>query len=321
MIKRITFWLKNSRLFSLPMTIMSWLIIFLYSLKYDGNIINGILALIGISFAHLATNLFDDYIDYKKLAFNEKFINNSTKSKCTYLKSGQATSKELLGVVIVYCSIAFLIGVYLTLSCGYGVAVLAIIGGLITLTYAKLSSNGFSEIAVGTAFGPLLFEGVYYVMCYKFSFTVLLLSLSVVSFTVGLVYMNNLLDYDEDKETGKKSLCIRLGSKSNAAKGILAIHTLGYLMCILFALHTKHIAYFLPIITFPLALNVYRSIKQYYFEKEKPIEIKWWYFPINNIKILQQNGTANFYIRLFLARNTMIWFSAAMILAMFLSAD
>ena len=164
MLKRIKFWLGNSRLFSLPMTVMSWLVIFLYAIKFNGNMINGIIALIGITFAHLATNLFDDYVDYRKLSKDEAFVNNTEKSKCRYINSGEATLKELLFVVIIYCSIAFITGVYLTFACGWGVVLLAVIGGLIVLTYAKLSSSGLSELAVGTAFGPLLLR-VFSMLC------------------------------------------------------------------------------------------------------------------------------------------------------------
>ena len=72
MIDKILFWLKNSRIFSLPMTVLSWLVVFAYAIKHDGNIFNGIIALIGIACAHLATNLFDDYVDYKSLPENSQ---------------------------------------------------------------------------------------------------------------------------------------------------------------------------------------------------------------------------------------------------------
>ena len=76
------------------MTLFSWIVIFVYSLP--GNYINGLLALIGISFAHLATNLFDDYIDYKNLD------DNCQKCKCAYIKQGKATINDVLMVVIIY---------------------------------------------------------------------------------------------------------------------------------------------------------------------------------------------------------------------------
>ena len=96
MIDKILFWLKNSRIFSLPMTVLSWLVVFAYAIKHDGNIFNGIIALIGIACAHLATNLFDDYVDYKSLP------ENSQKCKCAYIKEGKATLRNVLHFVIIY---------------------------------------------------------------------------------------------------------------------------------------------------------------------------------------------------------------------------
>ena len=135
MIKRIFFWLGNSRLFSLPMTFMSWIVIFVYSLKQGGDIINGIIALIGIGFAHLATNLFDDYIDYRKLSKDKSFMENAVKSKCSYIKNGEATLNELLFVVGIYCFIALITGAFLAFRSGVWVLALAAIGGIITLSY------------------------------------------------------------------------------------------------------------------------------------------------------------------------------------------
>ena len=318
MYKRVLFWLGNSRLFSLPMTIMSWLVVFIYALKDGGNILNGILALIGIAFAHLATNLFDDYVDYRTLSKETAFKENNEKSKCSYIKEGKATLNELLKVVIIYCSIAFIIGIILTFRSGLGVVLLALIGGCIVLTYAKLSSNGFSELAVGTAFGPLLFEGTYYVMCKKFSPEVFILSIAVVVFTVGLVYMNNVLDYEKDIECGKKSLCCRLGDTNLIATGLVVLYSVGYLMCFVLMFWFKNIFYCLPLITVILVYQLYNSVKTFYADKNNIPEIKWWNFPMGNKTNIIKSGTTPFYFRLYFARNIMIWFSAFIIFAIFM---
>ena len=315
MYKRILFWLGNSRLFSLPMTVLSWLVVFLYSLKFDGDIVNGIIALVGISFAHLATNLFDDYVDYRSLHKEQAFIDNKEKSKCLYIKDGRASLNELLLVVCVYCMVAFLTGVILTFRSGMGVILLAVIGGSIVLSYAKLSSNGFSEVAVGTAFGPLLFEGVYYVMCKSFSVKVLFLSLAVVVFTVGLVYMNNVLDYENDKKCNKKSLCCRIGNTDKIAIGLVVLYSIGYLMSILLAVIMKNICYLLPVITVPLVFQLYNSVKDFYRDSSNVPILRWWNFPMGNVQKMRDNGTASFYFRLYFARNIMIWFSIFMIVA------
>ena len=67
MLKKTILILECSRIFSLPMSIFSWLIIFTFAIIDSGNFLYGFLALAGICFAHLGTNLIDDFFDYKFL--------------------------------------------------------------------------------------------------------------------------------------------------------------------------------------------------------------------------------------------------------------
>jgi 1,4-dihydroxy-2-naphthoate polyprenyltransferase len=281
MIKKILFWLENSRLFSLPMTLLSWLVIFVYSLKSGGNVLNGLVALIGISCAHLATNLFDDYVDYKKLT------DNSQKCKCAYIKDGKATLKDVLVVVIIYCAIACFTGLFLLLRCGFPVVVLGLIGGIITLVYAKLSQNGLSELAVGTAFGPLLFEGVYFVMTGKFSLVVFVLSLAVVMFTIGLLYVHTLLDFEGDMYAHKKTLVCRIGDKNVALKGVYIVYGLGYLFTLLLAFLLKNYFILLTFLLIPFVFDMYNSLKTF----------------------TCGDDVKEFYFRLLKARNLMVYYS------------
>ncbi len=281
MINKIWFWLKNSRIFSLPMTVLSWLVVFTYAIKHDGNILNGVIALVGIACAHLATNLFDDYVDYKSLP------ENSQKCKCAYIKEGKATLQNVLQVVITYLSIATVCGFLLFLRCGFPVIGLAIIGGIIALIYAKLSQRGLSEIAVGIAFGPLLFEGTYFVMTKHFSLNVFVMSLAVVMFTIGLMYVHTLLDYEGDMCAHKKTIACRIGNKSLAQKGVFVVYGLGYLFTILLAIMTKKYCLLITFVLIPLVFRMYNSLKTY-----------------------TCGGEVNeFYFRLLQARNLMVYYS------------
>ena len=288
MIKNICFWLKNSRLFSLPMTLLSWLIIFVYSLKLGGNVLNGVLALVGISFAHLATNLFDDYVDYKNLP------ENSQKCKCAYIKDGSATINDVLKVVIAYLAIAAGMGFVLFLRCGFPVIFLAIIGGIITLIYAKLSQRGFSELAVGTAFGPLLFEGVYFVMTGYFSLTVFVMSVAVVIFTIGLMYVHTVLDFEGDMNVHKMTLACRLGDKNKAINGILILYGIAYVATILSGLMLKNYYIYVSFLLVPLVFKLYNSLKTYTCGGE----------------------VKEFYFRLLQARNLMVYYSIIWVLCL-----
>lgn len=288
MIKNICFWLKNSRLFSLPMTLLSWLVVFVYSLKLDGNVLNGVLALVGISFAHLATNLFDDYVDYKNLP------ENSQKCKCAYIKDGSATISDVLKVVLIYLAIAISMGFVLFLRCGFPVIFLAIIGGIITLIYAKLSQRGFSELAVGTAFGPLLFEGVYFVMTGYFSWTVFVMSVAVVIFTIGLMYVHTVLDFEGDMNVHKMTLACRLGDKNKAINGILILYGIAYVATILSGLMLKNYYIYVSFLLVPLVFKLYNSLKTYTCGGE----------------------VKEFYFRLLQARNLMVYYSIIWVLCL-----
>ena len=277
---KIWFWLKNSRLFSLPMTVLSWLVVFIYSLP--GDVLNGVLALFGIAFVHLATNLFDDYIDYKNLPYN------CQQCKCAYIKEGKATINDVLRVVIIYLTLAGIIGGILFLRCGLTVVILAIIGGGIALSYAQLSKRGLSEIAVGTAFGPLLFEGVYFVMRGKFSLEVLVLSLAVVMFTIGLMYVHTVLDFEGDLKEGKKTLVCRLGKKSLAIDGVFVVYGLGYLFTIITAIIIKNYSMILTFLLIPLIIDLHKSLKTFKCGGD----------------------VSEFYFRLFKARNLMVYYSS-----------
>lgn len=281
MINKIYFWLKNSRLFSIPMSILSWLVIFVFALKQGGNILNGIIALIGIVSAHLATNLFDDYVDYKVLP------ENSQRCKCAYIKDGKATLNSVLKIVIIYLLIASICGFFLFLRCGLPVIGLAIVGGSIALIYAKLSQRGLSEFAVGIAFGPLLFEGTYFVMTKNFSLEVFILSLAVVMFTIGLMYVHTILDFEGDMCAHKKTLVCRIGNKNIALKGVFVVYGLGYLFMLILAVMLKNYYLLLTFGLFPLVFRMYNYLKTYTCGGE----------------------VSEFYFRLLQARNLMVYYS------------
>lgn len=318
MIKRICFWINNSRPFSLPMTIMSWLAVFILGIKAGGDILNGILALIGISFAHLATNLFDDYIDYKILCKTPEKLEKTVKSKCAYIRDGSASLKELSAVVAVYCGIAALTGLILTFRAGLPVVWLALIGGVFVLSYARFSLVGLSEFAVGVTFGPLFFEGVWYVMTKTFSFNIFILSLSVVMFTIGLLYTHTLLDFDGDLCSHKKTLCCRIGDKNKALKVLAVILGLGYLFTGFYAFKTGNYFIFAAYLTIPLAIALYKSIGRYNNDPKALEQVNFWHYPLDNWAQIQCEGTESFYLRLFMARNLMMYYSLILCIALFI---
>ena len=321
MIKKILFWLENSRLFTVPMSIFSWLVIFTYALNHGGNKFYGVLALIGICLGQLAANLFDDYVDYKAL-LKKGTLDKQTESKCRYITDGRATLNQVLLVVAIYCLIASSIGFYLFLQTGFPVIIFAVLGGIFVLTYAKWSSWGVGECAVGVVFGPILFGGVYWVMTQNLNTEVFLLSAIVVMFTIGLLYTNAMLDFDGDIASDKNTLCTQFGTKDKAVAGFGIIYGIGYALLIynVFSGYFPQ-TYLLPLCTIPLVIDLINSITLYNKDKNSVPPKKFWHIPFENWDEITKQGIGNFRFRMYQARNIQMYFSVLMCISIILGAN
>ena len=319
MLGKISAILECSRVFSLPMTVMSWLVIFTYSAMYSGNILNGILALIGVCFAHLVTNILDDYFDYKNLikqvGFNKReYLKNTQKTKCRYLIMGRISVQELLTIAGVYALIAISTGVYLFFKCGIGVVYFALAGAIITISYSFLSKIKLSEIAVAAAYGPALFGGVYYVMAKTYSKEVFLLSIPTMLVTVILLYTNTIMDYEFDIHEGTKTLANSFKTPAASLVILKWLTILAYaslpLLCIFDILDWQ---VFLVYLTIPLAVDLYKSMREFAADPASIPPHKWYHFPMENLM-----GAPSFMIRIYQSRNLMIYFSIIFSLAIIL---
>ncbi len=256
--KKIIFWLNAARVYTMPMTIMSWLIVFVWALSDGGNILLGILTLIGILLAHLGTNLFDDYLDYKKGVENIQNL----KEKCWYIKSGEATLSQTLAVVCIYFGLAALIGLFLTIKVGIGVALIAFAAGILCLFYSPCTYIGLGEILVGLLFSPFLYLGTYYVMAHGFSRELMFMAISTGLLVVAVLYTHMLIDYESDKQDNKITLSRLMGTKHNAFILLIAMILAAYLnIGILVYLGIFAPKFLLTFLSLPFALKLFGLMK------------------------------------------------------------
>lgn len=298
MIEKLKFFFNCSRAFALPLTILSWLTVFVFALKSGGNLFDGLIALVGICFAHLAGNMADDYIDYGVLSRDEQFMASTVETKCCFLRDGTITLDDLKKMIAVCSLIAIITGIILFFRSGIGVIWLMTAGGILTLSYARFSLIGMSEVIIGLLFGPLMFEGVWYVMKKSFSAEVFVLSIAVVMFTVAFLYIHTLLDFDSDKTSHKKTLCCRINDKEKALKLFGVFVAAGYIFAMLFGFLSANPWVFLTLLTIPFAVWVFLLMKKYNNGTDKSCE--------------------NFYFVLFKARDLMMLFSILLTCAILL---
>ena len=242
------------------------------------------------------------------LSKDEKYLNSAQNCKCLYLKNNQATTEELKFVIFIFLGIASIIGGVLFFMSGYYVALLAFIGLCVAAGYQKLSISGKGEIAIFIAYGPLLYEGTYYVMTGKFSFDVLFLSIACVFMTITVLYAHMLMDYDGDESSHKITLCRKFKNKTSALKFILVFYLLGFLNISAFAILTRNYYYFLSFLTLPLIIDLYKSLNAFNHDKMNIPQIKFWHYPLDGWEKIKNTQDAPFYFRFFYVRNILIWF-------------
>lgn len=316
----VSFWFKTTRAYSLPMSIMSWSVPFVFGITDKGNILYGIIALIGIIFAHLGVNMFDDFVDFliaKKNANAEGEI-VLQKGKCAYLLNKELSLKQLALVICVLFTLAVLCGLYLTVKTGFTVVIITAIAGVIGLLYPLLSFVALGEIAVGVIFAPLLYTGVYYVMTGGFSLELFPVAISTGILTIGLLHAHMFLDIDYDKPNNKRTLCLLAGSKENAVRNQLYIMALGYINIIAFVLMQK-IAniYLITLLSLPTAVMLYKIMRAGIINPDEKIHTNIFFGILENMQEYKENR--NFMITFMTARNVMVEFTILVCLAKVIS--
>ena len=324
MLIKLTTILEISRIYSLPMTVLSWLVAFTYSLLLYGNASNGILAFFGICFLHLATNVYDDYFDYKalikQLDFNKsEYLKNTQKTKCRYIIAGLVSEKEVFLLASLYMAIAGFLGIILYFKCGSGVLYFGAIGAVIAILYSFLSKVKLSELAVGIAYGPALYGGVYYVMTKTYSWDVFVLSIPTTIMTIILLYIHTVMDFDFDISEGKKTLANSFDSQLDSLivlKSLLIASYLSPILLCIFDILDWQV--FGVLLTIPLALDLYNSIKDFSINPQSVPTRRWFHFPMENLKAIKNIKAEAFMIRMYQSRNLMIYFSLLLTFAIVL---
>lgn len=315
MIKKIQFWLTVTRSYTLPMSILSWFVAFCYSVTQKGYPIYGIIALVGISLAHLAANMFDDFIDYKILPkkydqYNNLILENAQEGKCSYILNSSLTTKQLLILSLIFFALAALIGLFFTVKVGFGTLIFMILGGIFAFLYPLLGKFRLCELAIFLIYGPYIFGGVNYVMTGHYDWHTIILAIPSALMTVNMLYTDTLLDYDLDKKQGKKTLANLFSNKwesLNFQKILLFSAYISSIFLVIFDIIDWQV--FLIFATIPLAINLLDSMKIFIIDNQEIPDRKVFEGVMEYWDDIVEEGSAAFMLRMYQARNLMVCFS------------
>ncbi|MBQ9245734.1 prenyltransferase [bacterium] len=318
-LEKFSLYFKVCRGYSIPISLMSCIVPFLYALIHKGNVLYGLIAIVGVVILHLATNLFDDIVDYsREKAEIDKGLKsdfNFQAQKCLYIREGIFSLKKAMILNLFLFSVSFLICIFFVHVVGFKLFYVVIPASIICILYPILGCLGLGEILVAIVFSPLIYSGIYLVMTGDFSTNIMIYSISTGLLAVAVLHNHMLLDYKFDKTNRKITLSRLCGNEYNALILLILIIIMAYINIIVWILLEKiGIIYILTFITLPIAIKLIKVMKKHIKSPEEQIEYSIFMGTketINKFPPEQQN----FMMKFFLAQNILYSFSLILCIA------
>ena len=214
----IPLWLKTMRVPFLQATFVPVILgsVIAYQVAHVFNLAIFALTIVGASLIHIATNMFNDYFDFKSgndLAVKHQ---NPFAGGGRILTAGLVKPRTHLLVSTACLVLGCIIGLYLiaALSLPY-LLVLGLIGVISSYFYVgppfRFAYRGIGEIVVGFNFGPIMTLGAYYVQTGALAWQPVIVSIPAGLLIAAVLWINEFPDMEADNAVGKKTLVLRLG--------------------------------------------------------------------------------------------------------------
>lgn len=253
-------WVKTGRPFTLTAT-LSPLLVGTAVAAYEGTFqpVNFLLALLAGLCLQIGTNYFNEYFDYRYGLDSSESLGAST-----VIFRGEMTARQVFGGGLACFALAILLSLVLIYLVGPAIILFGLVGMAIAYFYSArpftLARRGLGDIMVYLAMGLLMTWGAYYVQIQRWSWLAFVASVPVGFLVTAILNMNNVRDYQEDRQVRKLTLPVRFGQTFG-----VWYHTClligSYLAVTVFVLLRWLPVYSLIVwITFPLAFLNVRSV-------------------------------------------------------------
>lgn len=217
-----------------------------------------VLTLAASLFIQIATNLFNDVIDYKKGADNSQRIGPQRVTQTGLMK--EADVYLAAGGFLVA---ALICGIPLVIRGGEVILIIGLISAFLAYAYTggpiPLAYKGLGEIFVILFFGVIAVAGVYYLHTLDFHVSSLIAGLQIGFLATVLLAINNLRDVNEDKKANKETLAVRFGVRF-ARIEIAVLLLTSFILGFYWLWQGEFFAALLPLSIFPLVIKLIRSL-------------------------------------------------------------
>lgn len=235
----------------------------------------------------IATNLFNEYYDYKRGLDTEDSVGIGG----AIVREGMSPQLVMALALILY-AISVLLGVYICLKTTWWIAVIGAFSMLVGYLYTggpyPIAYTPFGEIVSGLFMGPVIILITYYIQRGTINLQSFLVSVPIGVLIGAILMSNNIRDLDKDKEKGRKTLAILLG-RENAIKFLAGMFIFSYLW-VIFLVVTDYL-YFWELLCF---ISIPKA-------RQAVINFKGKKLPIEMMPAMKMTSETNTFFGIFLA--------------------
>ena len=227
-----------------------------YEIKF--SILKFILFLLACLLIQAATNLFNEYYDYKHGLdkIDSEGISGS-------IVKGNLSPREVMVGALVLYALAFVLGLILTFITSFYVLLVGVVCMLAGYFYTggryPIAYSPFGEVVSGFFMGTIIISLSFYFQTGYVNADIIVVSLPLFIMIGAILLANNIRDLDNDKESGRRTYVILVG-RNNAIKTLANSFVVVYFLNIVFAV-TKYVSWYnlLVLATIPLAIKIIKG--------------------------------------------------------------
>jgi len=254
--------LIGSRPWSFPMTIISVLVGTLLAAETgEFHPVYFVVASMGMILFHGATNLVNDYFDYKS-GVDSKESPTARYRKQPLVENWMEPKELLLYCGIVYTFVAT-IGAYLTYVSGPMVLGFGLVGFAASYFYTggdvEYKYLGWGELSVFLVWGPLMVTGSYYVQIGELSLKPVLVSIPLGLFVALVLLANNIRDRDYDRKAEVETVATLLEKEDALILYFLMVGSTYSILGFLVLGNVLSLWGLLGFLSFPMAYRLIRT--------------------------------------------------------------
>ncbi len=207
----LSLWIQAARPWTLGVAISPVLLGTIIALTEGGiRPFAALAALFGAIFIQIGTNLANDYFDFKKGADSTSRIGPQRVTQ-----AGLIAPQTVRNGFLICFGLAFLLGIYLVYLGGWPIVTIGLISLVLGIIYTggpfPLAYHGLAELPAFLFFGPIACATTTYVQTGTWNIFAIIAGVSAGFFSLALLSINNLRDYQEDRKVGKQTLIAIFG--------------------------------------------------------------------------------------------------------------